>query len=201
MANSEENSSQFFVDRSLGKSIVTELRKAGFQVLSMADVYGEQAGQNLADETWLADAGKNNWVVLTKDDAIRRRPAERDVLIEAKVRVFCLTNRNLRAKDQVNRSGLDIKGGESLESLLTRLRFRACDASGSRRPNPIEPQMRHSDPTPHRDPLLAPCNRRQRRYLCSETSSAGLPGRLSHRQSRSISTSMRPDSAASASAA
>jgi hypothetical protein len=103
MANSEEDIPLFFVDRSLGKSIVVELRKAGLEVLSMADVYGEQAGQGLADETWLADAGKNNWVVLTKDDAIRRRPAERDALIEANVRVFCLTNRNLRAKEQAQR--------------------------------------------------------------------------------------------------
>lgn len=103
MANSEDDSPQFFVDRSLGKSIVAELHKAGLQVLSMADVYGEKAGQGLADETWLADAGKNNWVVLTKDDAIRRRPAERDALSDAKVRVFCLTNRNLRARDQADR--------------------------------------------------------------------------------------------------
>ena len=104
MANSEEDSPQFFVDRSLGRTVVVdELRKVGLRVLSMADVYGEQAGQELPDETWLADAGKNDWVVLTKDDAIRRRPAERDALNEAKVRVFCLTNQNLRAKDQAQR--------------------------------------------------------------------------------------------------
>lgn len=42
MANSEEDIPQFFVDRSLGKSIVAELRKAGLQVLSMADVYGSR---------------------------------------------------------------------------------------------------------------------------------------------------------------
>jgi len=43
----------------------------------MAEVYGEKSGQLLADEVWLRDAGENNWIVLTKDDAIRRRPAER----------------------------------------------------------------------------------------------------------------------------
>jgi hypothetical protein len=48
MANSKENDPEFFVDRSLGKSIVAELREAGLQVLSMADVYGEQTGQGLA---------------------------------------------------------------------------------------------------------------------------------------------------------
>lgn len=93
----------FFVDRSLGKSILAGLRAAGLQVLSMADVYGEKAAQLLADEVWLRDAGENDWVVLTKDDAIRRRPAERDALTAAEVRVFCLTNRNMRAAAQTER--------------------------------------------------------------------------------------------------
>jgi hypothetical protein len=30
----------------------------------------------VSDETWIALAGERDWVVLTKDDAIRRRPAE-----------------------------------------------------------------------------------------------------------------------------
>lgn len=103
MAHPKDKAPEFFVDRSLGKSIVVELRKASLVVRSMADVYGEKVGQGLADETWLADAGENDWVVLTKDDAIRRRPAERDALIEAKVRVFCLTNRSLRGAEQAAR--------------------------------------------------------------------------------------------------
>lgn len=99
----KEELAEFFVDRSLGKSIVEGLRKAGFSVRSMAEVYGEKPGQLLADEVWLRDAGKNDWVVLTKDDAIRRRPAERDALTEAAVRVFCLTNSNMRGAEQTKR--------------------------------------------------------------------------------------------------
>jgi len=38
-----------------------------------------------------------------KDDAIRRRPAERDALTEARVRAFCLTNAQLRAAEQTAR--------------------------------------------------------------------------------------------------
>jgi len=93
----------FFVDRSLGKSIVEGLRAVGLTVHSMADIYGERQGQLLPDKVWLRDAGENDWVVLTKDDAIRRRPAERDVLTEAAVRVFCLTNRHLRGVEQTER--------------------------------------------------------------------------------------------------
>ncbi len=98
-----EQPPEFFVDRSLGKSIVEGLRAAGLTVHSMAEVYGEKQAQRLADEVWLRDAGKNNWVVLTKDDAIRRRPAERDAMIDAAVRVFCLTTAQLRGAEQTER--------------------------------------------------------------------------------------------------
>jgi PIN like domain len=98
-----EKSVEFFVDRSLGKSIVEGLRAVGLTVHSMADIYGEKQAQRLADETWLCDTGKKDWVVLTKDDAIRRRPAERDALNDAAVRVFCLTTAKLRGSEQTER--------------------------------------------------------------------------------------------------
>jgi hypothetical protein len=103
MASRSDKPPEFFVDRSLGKGIVDGLRAAGLTVHSMAEVYGEVKAQRLPDETWLRDAGKNGWIVLTKDDPIRRRPAERDALTDAAVRVFCLTNRNLRGVEQTAR--------------------------------------------------------------------------------------------------
>jgi hypothetical protein len=103
MTPPKEQSPEFFVDRSLGKSIVEGLRATGLTVRSMADVYGEKRAQLLADEVWLRDAGENDWIVLTKDDAIRRRPAERDALTGAAVRVFCLTNRSMRGTEQTER--------------------------------------------------------------------------------------------------
>lgn len=103
MAERTENFPEFFVDRSLGKSVVEALRETGLTIHSMADVYGEEKAQRLADEVWLLDAGKKDWVVLTKDDAIRRRPAERDALTEAAVRYFCLTTVQLRGAEQIER--------------------------------------------------------------------------------------------------
>jgi hypothetical protein len=103
MSPRKEQPAEFFVDRSLGKSIVEGLRVAGLTVRSMAEVYGEKPGQLLSDKVWLRDAGENDWIVLTKDDAIRRRPAERDALTEAAVQVFCLTNRNMRGEEQTER--------------------------------------------------------------------------------------------------
>lgn len=92
---------EFFIDRSLGRRhLAHTLGDLGFTVHTMASVYGERIAQELDDAHWLADAGERDWVVLMKDDAIRRRPAERDALAEAKVRAFCLTNAQLRASDQ-----------------------------------------------------------------------------------------------------
>jgi hypothetical protein len=88
---------EFFVDRSLGRYAVPDaVRAVGYEVHTLASVYGEQEGQSVDDVTWLREAGRRNWVVLLKDDRVRRRPAERDALIDARLRVFCLTNAGLR---------------------------------------------------------------------------------------------------------
>ena len=94
---------EFFIDRSLGKSIAEGLRAVGLTVHTMDSVYGEKQAQQLPDEVWLRDAGKKGWIVLTKDDAIRRRPSERDALTDAGVRVFCLTSAQLRGAEQTAR--------------------------------------------------------------------------------------------------
>jgi hypothetical protein len=95
---------EFFIDRSLGRRHLAEaLRSHGLVVHTMASVYGEEVGQHVADERWLRDAGEHGWIVLMKDDAIRRRPAERDALVDAGVRAFCLTNAQLRAAEQTER--------------------------------------------------------------------------------------------------
>ena len=95
---------EFFIDRSLGRHVVAEaLRACGLTVHTMASVYGEEAAQRLRDEVWLRDVGERGWVVLMKDDAIRRRPSEREALIEAGVRAFCLTNAQLRGAEQAAR--------------------------------------------------------------------------------------------------
>lgn len=92
---------EFFIDRSLGrKHLARALGELGLSTRTMASVYGEKVAQELDDERWLTDAGKHGWIVLMKDDAIRRRPAEREALAEARVRAFCLTNAQLRAAEQ-----------------------------------------------------------------------------------------------------
>src|SRR4051812_44861925 len=92
---------EFFIDRSLGAIEVPEtLRAAGLVVHTMREVYGETWGQRVDDETWLADVAAAGWVALHKDDRIRRRPAQLAAVERFGLRVFCLTNGNLRGADQ-----------------------------------------------------------------------------------------------------
>lgn len=58
---------------------------------------------NVKDHRWLPIVGKNDWVVIMKDDRIRYRSLERHRFLEAGLRVFCLTTSG-------NRSSWDILG-------------------------------------------------------------------------------------------
>jgi PIN like domain len=71
------------------------LRAVELTVWTLADIYGEQGAQEVADQEWIALAGERGWAYLSKDDRIRRRPAELQALIDGQVRAFCLTNGNL----------------------------------------------------------------------------------------------------------
>jgi len=58
----------FLIDRSLGrKHLASALSGLGLTVHTLASVYGEAASQELDHESWLADAGANDWIVLMKD--------------------------------------------------------------------------------------------------------------------------------------
>lgn len=81
----------FFVDRSLGKGVRDALREAGANVVYLEDDHDDDA----SDEEWLTFAGRNDYVVVTKDKQIRLRLAERDALVAANVRAFFLTSGNL----------------------------------------------------------------------------------------------------------
>jgi hypothetical protein len=95
---------EFFVDRSLGYHVLPDaLRGLGLVVHTMRSVYGPDAEETVPDVVWLEQAGGAGWVVLTKDDAIRRRPVELQALAAHGVRAFCLTNANLTGEQQRDR--------------------------------------------------------------------------------------------------
>ena len=87
------------MDRNLGKKIVADaLRQAGADVRVHDDLFSPDA----RDEEWLSEVGRRQWVVLTKDARIRYREIERMALMNAGVRAFVLTAKNLQGSEVAN---------------------------------------------------------------------------------------------------
>jgi len=86
----------YFLDESLDNlTVATALREAGARVERSTDRFAK----GTRDEVWLAAAGHNGWIVLTRDKRIRYRQLERLALQAAKVRAFVFTGGNVTSKD------------------------------------------------------------------------------------------------------
>ena len=72
-------------------------------------VHDDLFPQTATDVQWLSEAGKNHWLVLTKDERIRYRVAEIAALRKAGVKAFVLTARK------------DLTGQEMAEVLVKAL--------------------------------------------------------------------------------
>ena len=93
-----------FLDRSLGRITVPRLlRDAGLRLLTLSEHYGVPADEEVADEEWLALAGRGGWAVLMKDKRIRYNRRERDVVRAFRVRCFCLASQRLTGEEMARR--------------------------------------------------------------------------------------------------
>lgn len=89
----------FFLDRSLECSAISEaFSNAGVAV----ELHRSYFEGNAPDEEWLAEAGRQNWVVLTRDTRIRYHPNEKQALINSRVRVFVLTAKGLKGQEMAD---------------------------------------------------------------------------------------------------
>jgi predicted nuclease of predicted toxin-antitoxin system len=71
------------------------LREADLKV----EVHDDHFAQDAPDPEWLSAAGRNNWIVITRDERIRYRVAEKQAIRRAKVRAFVLAAQgDLRAE-------------------------------------------------------------------------------------------------------
>lgn len=80
-----------FVDRAIGKGPVEALRSKGASVIHLDELFP----QNTEDSEWLARAGRDGWIVLTKDKQIRRKQNEVDAIIENGVVAVVLVSGNM----------------------------------------------------------------------------------------------------------
>lgn len=70
------------------------LRNAGIPFIA----HRERFADNLPDEDWLAIAGTEGWIVITRDKNIRRKPNEIKAYRDNKVIVFVLASGNASAE-------------------------------------------------------------------------------------------------------
>ncbi|MBI5432705.1 MAG: hypothetical protein HZA52_07740 [Planctomycetes bacterium] len=71
------------------------LRAAGATV----EIHDDHFASDTADEEWIREVGARGWIVLTRDERIRYRPLERRAVVEARVRLFCVTGGRMKGAD------------------------------------------------------------------------------------------------------
>ena len=99
---SSDSPPEFYVDLSLGRTVVDTLRANGLNVRSEAEVFGERV-EGVPDVEWLERAGREGWIVLSKDKRLRHDREQQAMMVEHGVKAFVLTSGNLKAADQAAR--------------------------------------------------------------------------------------------------
>jgi len=83
----------------LGQKIIAErLRQSGLKV----EIHDHHFPQNALDEDWLSEVGERGWIVLTKDDRIRYRPAALEAYRRNKVQVFIFGSGEMKAQEMAD---------------------------------------------------------------------------------------------------
>lgn len=86
----------FFLDYQIGRFVVARaLRDAGARV----EVHIDHFAQNAPDTDWIPEVGRRDWVLITKDQEIRRNPLERGAYEVARVRGFVVTGKDMGGVD------------------------------------------------------------------------------------------------------
>jgi len=85
-----------FIDRcAWSRRLDDALRRAEIPFVAHRDHFAPAC----PDTEWLNVAGREGWIVITRDQAIRRKPNELQVFREAKVTLFALASGNATAED------------------------------------------------------------------------------------------------------
>ena len=85
-----------FIDRcAWSRRLDDALRQAEIPFIA----HRERFAPACPDTEWLSVAGREGWIVITRDQAIRRKPNELQVFRDAKVILFALASGNATAAD------------------------------------------------------------------------------------------------------
>lgn len=109
---SSDSPLEFYVDLGLGRTVVEALRARALNVRSEIEVFGRRP-DGVPDVEWLERAGREKWIVLSKDKRLRHDRDQQSMMIEHGVKAFVLTSGNLKAADQAARFMANIERIES----------------------------------------------------------------------------------------
>jgi hypothetical protein len=87
---------ELFLDRTHGKRMGEMLRRAGFNVRPIYEVYPERAHDDIKDPEWIKLCGQNNWIAISGDKRLETVPENRQAVIDAKAKIFVLNDSNSR---------------------------------------------------------------------------------------------------------
>lgn len=86
----------FFLDHQIGRyQVAAILRANGANV----EVHLDHFKGDAPDVLWIPEVARRGWVLITKDQNIRRNPLERETYRAAKLRGFVATGDNMNAKE------------------------------------------------------------------------------------------------------
>ena len=88
---------RFFCDRALGRNVPNALKLRGIDAVAHDDLFDHKTG----DDIWLAEIGRRGWTVLTKDNRMRFREAEKHALISYKVGCFAIRQGHATSEQMV----------------------------------------------------------------------------------------------------
>lgn len=84
----------FFLDHQIGRyQVAAALRAAGAKV----EVHLDHFPGDMPDVDWIPEVARRDWVLITKDQNIRRNPLERFAYEAAKLRGFVSTGKDMNA--------------------------------------------------------------------------------------------------------
>ncbi|HET9308795.1 MAG TPA: hypothetical protein VFO46_22460 [Candidatus Sulfotelmatobacter sp.] len=88
-----------FLDRTHGKEMATLLRRVGLKVKTIYQVYPKKRHENIKDPQWIAKCGQKGWVAISGDKRIEKNVENKQAVIDAKCKLFLLTDTNSRPEE------------------------------------------------------------------------------------------------------
>ncbi len=95
--------------------MATILRRVGLDVKTIYQVYPKKKHERIKDPQWIAKCGEKGWVAISGDKRIEKNVENKQAVIDAKCKLFLLTDTNSRPEEWASAV---ILGREKMSSII-----------------------------------------------------------------------------------